>query len=321
MTIKNLLPATLWTACTFIALFASSCVTTEKYNDMVTARDHYKAQSENCRAMEEENDNLTRKLRVAENQLRKVNEILVQEKREKDKIAEATKLLEERFNQTSEENSKLLSEYSTTRSVMEEQLANAEDELYLRDRQLHGMEETIGVQTYDIKSREERVAELERLLAEKDAQMASMRHSLSQSLRGFSDEDLNVSEKDGKIYVTLSQKLLFGKGSSAIDAEGEKALVQLAKALADNPNIDIIVEGHTDNTGAVEYNLDLSIKRAAAVAKILAYNGVLPYRITPAGKGMHHPIVPNTTDEGKAQNRRVEVILSPNLDKLYEMSK
>ncbi len=316
MRIKNLL-----IACACLTIAVSSCVSTQKYNDMTTARDHYKAQSESNKAVEAENEELERKLRVAENQLRKVNEILAQEKLEKDKIAEAKLLLEGRYDETANENAKLLTEYSSTRSVMEEQLANVEDELYLRDRQLKGMEDQVGVQTYDLKSREERVAELERMLAEKDAQMANMRLSLNNALRGFDDSQLRVSEKDGNIYVTMSHQLLFAKGSSSVDANGQKAIKQLSQALAANPDIDVIVEGHTDNTGAVDYNLKLSIDRAAEVARLLAINGVMPYRITAAGKGMHHPIVPNTTTEGKAKNRRTEVILSPNLDKLYEMSK
>ena len=311
----------MWKLSILIALFASSCVSTQKYNDMVTARDHYKAQFESNRAVETENEECQRKLRVAENQLLRVNQILAQEKLEKDKISEAKALLEARYDETANENSKLLSEYSTTRTVMEEQLATAEDELYLRDRQLKGMEEKIGVTTYDLQSREERVAELERMLAEKDAQMANMRLSLNNALRGFDDSQLSVSEKGGKIYVTMSHQLLFAKGSSVPDVNGQNAIRQLAQALIANPDIDIIVEGHTDNTGAVEYNLKLSTDRAVEVAKLLAINGVLPYRITASGKGMHHPIVPNTTEEGKAKNRRTEVILSPNLDKLYEMSK
>lgn len=316
MRIKNLL-----ITCTLLAIALSSCVTTQKYDDMVTARDHYKAQFESNKAIEVENQELERKLRVAENQLRKVNEILAQEKLEKDKIAEAKLLLENRYDETANENAKLLTEYSATRSVMEEQLANVEDELYLRDRQLKGMEDKIGVTTYDLQSREERVAELERMLAEKDAQMANMRMSLNSALRGFDDSQLSVSEKNGKIYVTMSHQLLFAKGSATPDVEGQNAIRQLAQALAANPDIDIIVEGHTDNTGAVDYNLKLSSDRAVEVAKLLAINGVMPNRITAAGKGMHHPIVPNTTAEGKARNRRTEVILSPNLDKLYEMSK
>ena len=316
MTIRNL-----FIACIFIAVTAGSCVSTRKYNEMVTARDHFKAQFESCKVIEAENEECGRKLRVAEHQLQKLNEILAEEKLEKDKIAEAKALLEKRYDQTANENAKILTEYSTTRSIMEEQLAEIEDELYLRDRQLKGMEEKIGMTTYDLQSREERVAELERMLAEKEAQMASMRLSLNNALRGFDDSQLSISERGGKIYVTMSHQLLFAKGSATVDVKGQTAIRQLAQALASNPNIDVIVEGHTDNTGAVDYNLKLSAERAVEVARLLALSGVLPYRITACGKGMHHPVVPNTTQEGKAKNRRTEIILSPNLDKLFEMAR
>lgn len=321
MRINNLFTTKWWVPCTILLVFASSCVSTQKYNEMVTARDHYKAQSESSGAAETEMEECERKLRVAENQLRKVNQILAQEKLAKVKIAEAKAELENRYDKTATENEKLLTEYSTNKSTLEEQLANVEDELYLRDRQLDGMEQQIGSQGYDLQSREERVAELERMLAEKDAQMANMRISLDNALRGFDDSELSVNERNGNIYVTMSHQLLFAKGSSVPDADGQNAIRQLARALTSNPDIDIIVEGHTDNSGAVDYNLKLSSDRAVEVAKLLAINGVMPYRITAAGKGMHHPIVPNTDAEGKTMNRRTEVVLSPNLDKLYEMSK
>ena len=108
--------------------------------------------------------------------------------------------------------------------------------------------------------------------------MNQMRLSLDNALRGFESDEISMSERDGEIYVTMSNQLLFPKGSSNLDAAGEDALVKLAQALRDNPDIDIIVEGHTDNTGAVEYNLKLSVDRAMAVTKILSRNQVIPVR-------------------------------------------
>ena len=316
MRINNLLVI----AATF-TLLGSGCVSTQKYNDMQTARDHYRAQYESMRTLEQENEELQNRLRISENKLRSMNELMARQSNELQVVKQARAILAREYDKATGENSKILNEYSETRTRMDDELTRSEDELYLRDRQLSGLEHTVGVQKYDLRSREERVAELERMLAEKDAQMAQMRSSLDQALRGFDDDELSVSERGGKIYVTMSNQLLFPKGSSTIDATGKDALVKLANALRENPDIDLTVEGHTDNTGAVEYNLKLSIDRAMAVTKILSRNHVLPMRITTAGKGMHHPIVPNTTPEGKAQNRRVEVVLSPNLDKLYELSK
>lgn len=304
-----------------IALLGSSCVSSQKYADMQTARDHYKAQYESMRTLEQENENMRNELRITNTKLRSVKEVLDRQNSELQVVKDARAALAKQYDQAAGENAKILTEYSTTRSQMDQELTRTADELYLRDRQLAGLEQTVGMQEYDLKSREERVMELERMLAEKDAQMAAMRSSLDNALGDFGDDELKVNQRDGKIYVTLSNQLLFPKGSAKVDAAGENALIKLAKALKENPDMDIIVEGHTDNTGAVDYNLKLSIDRAMAVTKILSYNGVLPMRITTSGKGMHHPLVPNTTAEGKAQNRRVEVILSPNLDRLYELSK
>lgn len=315
MRINNLL-----IAAATITLLGSGCVSTQKYNDMQTARDHYRAQYESMRTLEQENEDLQNKLRVSENKLRSMNELLDRQSSELQVVKEARSILAREYDRATGENTKILNEYSETRTRMDDQLTRTEDELFLRDRQLSGLEYTVGLQEDDIKSREERVAELERLLAEKDAQMEQLRLSLDNALRGFEDDELSVNERDGKIYVTMSNKLLFPQGSAKVDANGEGALIKLANALNENPDIDVIVEGHTDNAGAVEYNLKLSLDRAFAVTKILSRNKVLPLRITTAGKGMHHPIVPNTTWQGKAQNRRVEVILSPNLDKLYELS-
>lgn len=316
MSIKNLLMAV-----ATLSLLGGGCVSTQKFNDTEKERNHFHALYQSMRSAEEEKQACENEMRITKIKLDQLQSVLGQKKSEMERVQEAQALLAQQYGQAAEENTRILSEYSTTRTRMDQELTRTADELYLRDRQLAGMEETIGVQSYNLQSREERVAELERLLAEKEAQMAQMRLSLSNALQGFGENELTVSEREGKIYVTMSNQLLFGKGSSTVDANGQAALLKLANALKENPDIDIIVEGHTDNTGAVDYNLELSVLRAMSVTKYLSVNGVLPMRITASGKGMHHPIVPNTTDEGKAKNRRVEVILSPNMDKLYQLSK
>lgn len=323
MKIKNLLIGT-----AVLAVFCSGCVSKQKFNDMQTARDHYKAQFENLKASESEKAELQSKLRIAENQLMQAKDALSQEQLENKRIKDYNQELSARFETASKENAKLLSSYSTDKSTFEEKLASSTDELLARERQMQGLETTLGLQTssmetitMDLQAREQRVAELEKALAEKEAQMAALRLSLANALTGYSAADLSMSEKNGKIYLSLSQNLLFAKGSDQLDAKGKTALAQLAKALNDNPNIEITVEGHTDNAGSVNYNWDLSVRRATEVVKLLALNGVLPNRMEAAGRGMHQPIVPNDTEANKAKNRRTEIILTPNLDKLMELAK
>lgn len=222
----------------------------------------------------------------------------------------------------------MLSEYSSDKAAYEEAVAKSLEELRLKQRQLEGLEGAIGDQNanlesmkVDLMTREQRVAELERLVAEKQAQMDDLRTSLNVALRGFNATDMTVEERNGRIYVSMSQNLLFKSGSDKVETNGVAALAKLAKALNENPNIEVIVEGHTDNTGAVDYNWNLSVNRATSVVKILAINGVLPNRMTASGRGMHHPIVPNDSEANKAKNRRTEIILSPNLDKILELTK
>ncbi|MBI1224325.1 MAG: OmpA family protein [Bacteroidetes bacterium] len=310
------------------ATFATSCVSTQKYKDMQTARDHYKAEYENERVASQENEELKNKLRQSESQLQQAKNAYEQQNTELSILKRYNEELSTRYEQAAKENSKLLSEYSADKTAYEAQVAQSLEELRRKQLQLEGLEGAIGDQNASLENmkvnlmtREQRVAELERLVAEKQAQMDGLRNSLNAAFHGFNATDLSVEERNGKIYVSLSQNLLFKSGSDKVDPKGVEALGQLAKALNDNPNIEIIVEGHTDNTGGVDYNWNLSVSRATSVVKILALNGVLPNRMIASGRGMHHPIVPNDTEANKAKNRRTEIILSPNLDKILELTK
>lgn len=310
------------------AIFATSCVSTQKYKDMQTARDHFKAEAENLKVTSQENEDLKNQLRQAESQVQQAKNTLEQQKTEIAIMKKYNDDLSVRYEQAAKENSKLLAEYSADKTAYEAQVAQSQEELRRKQLQLEGLEGAIGDQNanlenmkVDLMTREQRVAELERLVAEKQAQMDGLRTSLNDALRGFNASDLSVEERNGRIYVSLSQNLLFKSGSDKVEANGVAALGKLAKALNDNPNIEIIVEGHTDNTGGVDYNWNLSVDRATSVVKILAINGVLPNRMIASGRGMHHPVVPNNSEANKAKNRRTEIILSPNLDKILELTK
>ncbi len=323
MKINNLLCALAATA-----MLATGCVSTQKYKDMQTARDHFRAEYENLRATGQENEELTVKLRQTEMQLVQAKNSLEQQKSELNILKNYNEQLASQFEAMAKENSKLLSQYSSDKTAYEEQVATSYEELRRKQRQLEGLEGAIGTQNTNLESmradlmtREQRVAELERLVAEKQAQMDALRNSLNAAFRGFNAADLSVEERNGKIYVSVSQSLLFKTGSDKVEPKGVEALGKLAKALNDNPDIEIIVEGHTDNAGGVDYNWKLSTDRALSVVKSLAINGVLPHRMTASGRGMHHPVVPNDSEANKAKNRRTEIILSPNLDKILALTK
>ena len=136
---------------------------------------------------------------------------------------------------------------------------------------------------------------------------------------------MTVEQRNGKIYVSLEAQLLFPSGSTVVNAEGKKALLDLSEVIRDEKDITILVEGHTDTDpynggGAIKDNWDLSVMRATAVVKIMTNEGKMDQTmLTAAGRGEYVPVAPNTTAEGKAKNRRIEVILTPNLDKLFEI--
>lgn len=179
----------------------------------------------------------------------------------------------------------------------------------------------------ELEDRSNRVAELESLIAAKEAAMTALKNAISRALTDFEGKGLTVEQRDGKVYVSMENKLLFSSGSWAVGAEGRRAVQQLGAVLADNPDIAVLIEGHTDNapymgSGNLSGNWDLSTKRATAIVKILKENSAInPENLTAAGRGEYAPIATNETAEGKAKNRRIEVVLTPKLDELSNLLK
>ena len=175
----------------------------------------------------------------------------------------------------------------------------------------------------------EREATINKLQAEVDAQNArlqSLLNSVKDALLGFSSDELTVTEKNGKIYVAMSDKLLFESGSAQVNKQGKEALGKLAEVLKKQHDIDVFIEGHTDNkpikTVQFTDNWDLSVVRATSVVRILTKDyGVNPLQILPCGRGEFMPVDNNESVEGRAHNRRTEIIMAPKLDKLMDILK
>lgn len=170
-----------------------------------------------------------------------------------------------------------------------------------------------------------RLNELEAMIAAKEAAMKKLKETLSKALNGFEGKGLTVEQKNGKVYVSMENKLLFNSGSWAVGTEGKKAVEELGKVLGDNPDLSVLIEGHTDDdpyagSGAITNNWDLSTKRATAIVAILSENNKInKQKLTAAGRGEFSPLASNATPEGKAKNRRIEIILTPRLDEIAEM--
>lgn len=179
----------------------------------------------------------------------------------------------------------------------------------------------------DLQKREQRLREVEDALKKRDAATNALKDKLQQALLGFQQSGLTVDIRDGKVYVSLADKLLFPSGSIVIDEHGKQALQQLAAVLNKEADINIAVEGHTDikkviNLGQIKDNWDLSVLRATSVTRYLTdVQKVDPKRLTATGKSEYQPIDPGTTPDALAKNRRIEIVLSPKLDELYNLIK
>lgn len=179
----------------------------------------------------------------------------------------------------------------------------------------------------ELDGKSSRVAELEGKLAAQDKNLRNLKESLSKALFEFEGKGLTVEQKNGKVYVSMENKLLFPSGSWTVSSEGKNAVEQLAEVLAKNPDIAILIEGHTDTDkimgnlgGGITNNWDLSTKRATAIVNIIEQtNGIDKKNLTAAGRSEFAPIASNSSAEGKAKNRRIEVILTPKLDEISKL--
>jgi len=204
-------------------------------------------------------------------------------------------------------------------------LAQQRDQLLAIQDNLERIRKQNDSLSSSLAAREKNVKELEQVLAKKDKAVQDLKNRISNALLNFKENDLTVKVKNGKVYVSLAEQLLFGSGSTAVDKKGEGALQQLGKAIKDQKDIHVMIEGHTDNVPIskgsqhFEDNWDLSVLRATSITRILIKAGMSPNQITSAGKGEFSPIAPNDNAQNKQKNRRTEIIVTPNLDELFKI--
>lgn len=209
--------------------------------------------------------------------------------------------------------------------LTQEQLLRKEDELKALELRLNKQQQDLDALSIELKKREARVNELEDVLRRKDQATADLKKKLQDALMGFEGKGLTITQKNGKVYVSLDESLLFASGKTAVEPKGVEALKDVAKVLEQNSDINILVEGHTDDVpmkgaGEIKDNWDLSVIRATSVTKIILQNSNTdPKRITSAGRGEFFPIDAAKTPEARKKNRRTEIILTPKLDELLKV--
>lgn len=249
-----------------------------------------------------------RKMQEQYDKINKLNDELLKKQAELQKGSEA-------------ENLKLMTELQKTQV----ELQKKEDNLKNIERELDAKKTSLDKVSSELEKREQRVKELESLITQKDSAANALKEKVSKALLGFKDKGLTITQKDGKIYVSLEAELLFAKGSTAIDQKGKEAIVALGKVLESQTDISILVEGHTDVDKIIpgsnlKDNWDLSVLRSTAVVRLLGENkNIDPKRLTAAGRGEYIPVDPDKTEAAKSKNRRIEVILTPNLDELFKI--
>jgi chemotaxis protein MotB len=209
--------------------------------------------------------------------------------------------------------------------LTQEQVLKKQDELKQLETVLNTQKKELDELNAELKKREARVAELEFVLKSKDEAVLGLKKKLSDALMGFEGKGLTITQKNGKVYVSMDESLLFASGSTNVEAKGADALKKVAKVLEQNEDINVLIEGHTDDVpmvgrGEIKDNWDLSVMRATSIVKIIVKNSkVDPKRLTAAGRGEYFPLDSAKTAEARKKNRRTEIILTPKLDELFKV--
>ena len=240
--------------------------------------------------------------------------------------------LNEAYDLLIAKNTQMISNKAQETKKLLNELQSAREDLIYKEDELLGLEANLSVKQKellkaqnDLFEREQRVVELQYIINRKDSLLSSLKDKISSALLGFEGDGLTITQKNGKVYISLEEQLLFASGSWQIDSRGREALSKLSKSLENQKDIDVLIEGHTDSIpyagrGQIKDNWDLSVVRATAIVRILSNSSTInPKRLTAAGKGEFVPIQNNNTISGRSANRRIEIILTPKLYDLYEL--
>jgi chemotaxis protein MotB len=227
------------------------------------------------------------------------------------------KALTSKYNDCTSKNNDLKAQYAELNAKYNELMKKS-----LNDAERFN--NALKIKAEELEAREKRLAELQAIINKQDSLLNALNNTVKRALLAFKSDEISVEMKNGKVYVSLSDKLLFKSGSAAIEEKGLDAIKTLADVLNKNTDIDVLIEGHTDNipikTAKYEDNWALSADRALSIVRLLSNeHGVNPKRLEAAGRAEFYPKASNETVEGRAKNRRTEIILSPKLDELYKL--
>jgi len=321
----------------FIVISIVSCVSGKKYSNLSDTSKQYMNERDDFK---EKNIGLEMKTSELESKLASLEKESAQLKKEYTKVeAERDKALGDynnissRYNELQNaqedlikgnvrETQKLLEELKAA----QENLLKKEDLLRQLSQSLDSKKASLDELTFELEKRNARLAELEKILDAQKKIVEELKNKVSEALLGFENNGLTVTMKNGKVYISLDEKLLFKSGSYEIDANGRNALKKLAGVLEKNPDIQITIEGHTDNvpynpgSGQLSDNWDLSVKRATTVVRVLLEGSKIdPKRLTASGRSEYLPVDERNSADARQKNRRTEIVLTPDLTELYDL--
>ena len=316
--------------------FLGSCVPasefsqlSDKSGSLQVERDDLMAENEHLTV---ENREMMAKIdQVEEQQKKNVEDSIRIQKRVEELETELAQIERKYTDLQSTHDALLRGNARETRRLLNE-LQSTQEDLTVKEQMLRELEANVAGQRQDVnrlqaelEARNARLMEMEEMLYQKDRILDDLREKVADALMGFEGQGLTVTRKDGKVYVSMDEKLLFQSGSTVVDPNGVRALKQLAQVLARNPEIKIMIEGHTDDVpfrkgSSIKDNWDLSVMRATSIVRILLEgSGIDPLRLTVAGRGEFMPVDPAKTPEARRKNRRTEIILSPDLSEVFRI--
>ena len=318
-----------------ICLFLNSCITPKVHNKLISDSEETKKK---LQQKEKEllalNADFERKSSELINK-KKIDEL----KNDSIQNGKSLMLLQSKYDELSDtydllasKNSRYISEKAKETKRLLEQLEEAQAELFKKEDELNELSNSLLLKQNelqktknDLELRAVRVSELELIINKKDSIVTNLKQSISKALTGLDGQGLTIIQRNGKVYISLEEDLLFASGKYEVNSGGIIALNKLAVALSTQNSLQILVEGHTDSIpfsgkGIIKDNWDLSVMRATSVVKVLLKNPKLePLQLTAAGRAEFMPIASNKTSSGRDANRRIEMIISPNLDDLFEL--
>lgn len=309
----------------FSFILLGACVPAKKYNDLLEREKKCSEELEAYKTSSLDNEGKAKDLQARYDVMKKEVTAL---KIDTNNLGNNYRLLQTQYDKMVIQNESLEAVFDKLRIAGAKETGLLQAELEGKNLELQRKEDALSALEADLKNkeqlladREQRVNELEEAMQRKDEATKLLKTKVANALKGFESQGLSVIQKNGKIYVSMEAKLLFASGKTDVEAQGKKALIELAKVLEAEKELEIIVEGHTDTDKLVSAthptsNWELSVLRATSVVDIMLLNSKMnPAQLMAAGRSEFHPVDPSD----KAKNRRIEIIISPNLNELFEI--